>query len=157
MTRWGKAGQRLTEAEAAQRDYGVRSRLNRTTADRERQERDAKMRWAAGKVVPAHITRALDLLELYGPEVDRTCGVQEPAVDQWEAGLLYPTWDQLRALAELTGRPVGYFVMDSIAIDPARTSMRFHDRTLMQDPGLPPVLRYTEAALAAARLTEAPV
>jgi hypothetical protein len=59
--------------------------------------------------VPARITLALDLRELYGPEVDRACGVQEPAVDQWELGVLVPTPAQIRALAKLTGFPLEYF------------------------------------------------
>lgn len=64
-------------------------------------EQQAHRDWAAGKVIPHRITTALDAHSLYGPEVDRACGVEEPAVDRWEAGTLYPTWEQLRALATL--------------------------------------------------------
>lgn len=65
--------------------------------------------WRDGLVSPRAITAALDMRALYGPEVDHACGVQEPAVDQWEAGLLYPTWEQLEALSRLTQFPVQYF------------------------------------------------
>lgn len=41
-----------------------------------------------------------------GEWVDVACGVQEPAVDRWEAGLLYPTWEQLCKLAVLTCTPL---------------------------------------------------
>lgn len=37
------------------------------------------------------------------------CGVLEPAVDEWEVGTRRPTWQQLEALAELTGATVRYF------------------------------------------------
>ncbi|GAT01321.1 DUF4031 domain-containing protein [Mycolicibacterium fortuitum] len=65
--------------------------------------------WREGRVSPRAITAALDIRQLYGPEVDRACGVEEPAVDQWEAGQLYPSWEQLQALARLTGFPVRFF------------------------------------------------
>jgi transcriptional regulator with XRE-family HTH domain len=58
---------------------------------------------------PTRITAALNLRELYGPEVDRACGVAEPAVDMWESGELVPTDEQVAALAELTRMPVDYF------------------------------------------------
>lgn len=65
--------------------------------------------WRLGLVSPLAITTALDLRELYGPDVDRACGVDEPAVDMWEAAQLYPSWVQLEALAALTGFPVLFF------------------------------------------------
>ncbi len=65
--------------------------------------------WREGLVSPRAITAALDMRALYGPEVDEACGVQEPAVDQWEAGQLYPSWEQLEALSRLTGLPVRFF------------------------------------------------
>jgi transcriptional regulator with XRE-family HTH domain len=58
---------------------------------------------------PTRITAALNLRGLYGPEVDAACGVEEPAVDMWEAGKLVPTPNQIRRLARLTGFPVAYF------------------------------------------------
>lgn len=57
--------------------------------------------WAAGKLVPARITQLLDRHQLYGPEVDIACGATEPAVDKWEAGEWYPTWEQACRLADL--------------------------------------------------------
>jgi hypothetical protein len=65
--------------------------------------------WRDGLVSPRAITTALDMRALYGPEVDLACGVQEPAVDQWEAGQLYPSWEQLEALSRLTEFPVRFF------------------------------------------------
>lgn len=65
--------------------------------------------WRDGLLSPRAITAALDMRQLYGPEVDRACGVQEPAVDQWEAGQLYPSWEQVEALSRLTGFPVRFF------------------------------------------------
>lgn len=58
---------------------------------------------------PSRITAALNLRELYGPEVDRACGVAEPAVDLWESGDLVPTDEQVEALARLTAFPVEFF------------------------------------------------
>lgn len=66
--------------------------------------------WRRGEVNPSALTMALDSRGLYGPHVDIACGVEEPAVDQWEAGALYPSWEQLQALAALTGFPVQFFV-----------------------------------------------
>lgn len=65
--------------------------------------------WRDGLVSPRAITAALDMRALYGPEVDRACGVEEPAVDQWEAGQRYPSWEQLQALSRLTEFPVAFF------------------------------------------------
>ena len=65
--------------------------------------------WREGLLSPRAITAALDARALYGPEVDRACGVEEPAVDQWEAGQLYPSWEQVQALARLTGVGVQFF------------------------------------------------
>lgn len=58
---------------------------------------------------PRAITAALDMRALYGPEVDRACGVEEPAVDEWQAGQRYPSWEQLEALARLTEFLVEFF------------------------------------------------
>lgn len=70
---------------------------------------EAKHRWECGQSVPARITLALDILKLDGPDVDAACGVQEPTVDRWEQGRVYPTWEQLCRLAVLTGFAVGFF------------------------------------------------
>jgi hypothetical protein len=58
---------------------------------------------------PERITAALNIMNLYGPEVDEACGVEEPAVDMWEAGLLVPTREQIHRLAMLTGFPWRFF------------------------------------------------
>lgn len=60
---------------------------------------------------PERITAALNIMNLYGPEVDEACGVAEPAVDMWEAGLLIPTREQIHRLALLTGFPWRFFYM----------------------------------------------
>lgn len=67
---------------------------------------------ATARPIPQRITTALDMAGLYGPEVDRALGVEEPAVDLWEAGELEPTPDQLRALADMTGYPVRFFFLE---------------------------------------------
>lgn len=90
-------------------------------------EAGAHERWRQGMVVPHAITAMLDMHELYGPEVDLACAAVEPDVDRWEAGRLYPRWDQLVALAELTCVPVSRFTM--LTAPPVGiwdTSMRFH-------------------------------
>lgn len=86
--------------------------------------------WARGLLVPARITAALDMCDLYGPEVDERCGVTEPAVDWWEEGRLYPTWDQLVRLAALTGFAEHWFTREPADYErtatPLDTTLRFH-------------------------------
>jgi transcriptional regulator with XRE-family HTH domain len=140
---WGKAGVRLTEDEIrARRQREGRDRLVREQADDE-----ACRRWRAGGVVPEAITLALDARGLYGPEVDRACLVEEPAVDLWEAGKAYPTWEQLCALAALTGKPPGFFVRDGPSLDMRSTTLRFHVPPREIDEWKPPVLRCELAAI----------
>ncbi len=67
-----------------------------------------------GKPNPQRITAALDVCGLYGPEVDLACGVEEPAVDEWEAGTRIPTDEQVEALARLTGRTPSWFYRDDL-------------------------------------------
>jgi len=45
--------------------------------------------------------------QFVGPWVDEACGAREPAVDRWEQGLFYPTWEQLCKLAALTRTSLG--------------------------------------------------
>lgn len=73
------------------------------------QNQAAKRDWESGLIAPYLITTALDMCKLHGPEVDEACGVEEPTVDWWENGLVYPTWEQLCALAQLTGFPPQFF------------------------------------------------
>lgn len=75
----------------------------------------AEVAWRRGEVRPDRITYALDAAELWGPEVDRACGVEEPAVDEWEAGTRYPTWEQLCALARLCGVTPWFFTFPATA------------------------------------------
>jgi hypothetical protein len=146
--RWGKAGVRLTSAEAAKNDQKQHQRRHRrVVADQE-----AYRQWAAGKVVPHRITVALDTHSLYGPEVDEACGAQEPDVDMWEAGTLYPTWEQLCLLAKLTGFTPRFFMIQPTDLLPVQTSMRFHriggqPATGEREP--PPVRFFTPEAIAA--------
>lgn len=79
-------------------------------------------------VVPHSISMALDKHDLYGPEVDAACCAREPDVDLWEAGKLYPRWDQLVALGVLTQTPLTRFVECSRSVGLLDTSMRFHIR-----------------------------
>ena len=64
-----------------------------------------------GPPTPERITAALDMCDLYGPEVDEALGGQEPMVDEWESGERIPTREQIHALARLTGFPVSFFYL----------------------------------------------
>ncbi|WP_286346962.1 hypothetical protein [Frondihabitans sucicola] len=105
----------------------------------------------AGKVVPAYITAALDMASLYGPEVDEACGVEEPAVDEWEEGVRYPTWDQLRALATLTDTTPTFFVrpLPRVTNEPSTLDFHLSLREKRATRSKPTVLGFTDAALVA--------
>lgn len=124
--RWGKAGERLTPEQARQRDALALRRQAQSAERRAEDDRIAREKWAAGMVVPHNITLALDTLGLEGPEVDLACNAREPEVDMWEAGKLYPRWDQLVALAELTERTPRFFVDARPRLSIFDTSMKFH-------------------------------
>lgn len=64
-----------------------------------------------GPPTPERITVALDICDLYGPEVDEALGGQEPMVDEWETGERVPTSEQVQALSVLTGFPVAFFYL----------------------------------------------
>lgn len=96
-------GELLTSQELRERAEDARHRRELDAA--------AHQAWERGHVVPHRITVALDLRQLYGPEVDAACDAEEPDVDLWEAGKKYPRWDQLLLLADLTGFDVRFFVM----------------------------------------------
>jgi hypothetical protein len=75
-------------------------------------ERHDPAAYYAGMVpTPERITMALDLRELYGPEVDQALGGEEPMVDEWESGERTPDFAQVQALAKLTDFPVRFFYM----------------------------------------------
>ncbi len=140
MTRWLRAGVRADPREAAQ----VRQRKGRARHDRERRTEEARRAWDRGALRPWLLTMALDMRGLDGPEVDVACSVEEPMVDLWEAGEVYPTWEQLLALAELTGVYVWWFTMPHRPPDEP-TTMRFHQRGY--EPPPPPILRFQTAAI----------
>ena len=103
--------------------------------------------WRRGLVKPWRITLALDAKGLYGPEVDEACGVAEPFVDQWEAGERYPTWEQLQALADLTGCTPAFFMVDAPMLMASQTTMRFHISPAELADEKPPVERYPRAVV----------
>ncbi|MGV9836660.1 hypothetical protein ACWDUL_21065 [Nocardia niigatensis] len=107
-TVWGKAGQRLTTTEIQQRRHQILQARNKAVAAQAALEAEGRRLWRAGRLIPWRITIALDHKGLEGPGVDIACGATEPAVDQWEAGILYPTWEQTRLLAELCGVTVPF-------------------------------------------------
>jgi hypothetical protein len=111
---------------------------------------DAKARWLRGLTVPHRITLALDICKLDGPEVDKACGVQEPAVDLWECGTLYPTWEQLLRLAALTDFPVAFFTAPTASGLPmlVNTHRLLNGRTLCEPVQQErPVVAFTQAAI----------
>ncbi|MER5649698.1 hypothetical protein [Streptosporangium sp. NPDC002524] len=88
-------------------------------SDREKYQEALRKQQEAGELsptpIPWRITTALDARKLYGPEVDRALGGEEPMVDQWESGELVPTPEQIVKLARLTGWPVGFFYRPLVA------------------------------------------
>lgn len=151
-------GDSRTESRSPSVRPGSRSSHSRQIAARaERAEAAAHQRWRAGLVVPHVITMALDFHDLFGPEVDLACHASEPAVDRWEAGKLYPRWDQLCALTELTQWPTARFMVLGHPIGIADTSMRFHlPRPWVERVDLRgPVTRYPDDVVARCPGTEA--
>jgi hypothetical protein len=145
--RWGKAGVRLTTGQTEAHDRGYAAQLAIARQKSDEQLRIARRKWQAGMVVPHRITSALDLGGLYGPEVDEACMAREPDVDMWEAGRLYPSWEQTRALARLSGfHPVYFMAPVPPPIPVEETSMRFHLRKHERESPAP-VHEFTRAAL----------
>ena len=77
--------------------------------DEAAERRDPAAYYAGREPTPQRITLALNYCELYGPEVDRALGGEEPMVDEWESGARVPTLEQIQALADLTGYTVRFF------------------------------------------------
>lgn len=144
--RWGRAGQRLTDEEVVARGRAATARRNKDRIVREADDAAAYKLWRAGMVKPYLITMALDAKGLEGPEVDVACGASEPDVDLWEAGELYPTWEQLQLLAALTGNTARFFCFERRLQPFAATSMRFHVSNY-EEPEL--VLSFDPAVVAA--------
>lgn len=131
---WGKAGVRLTDEQIAVRRSKALAARNRAEASRTADDARAKTMWRAGLVRPAAISFALDAKGLYGPEVDTACLAAEPDVDMWERGALYPTWEQLVALAALTGNTPRFFCMWDNPVPFEATTLRFHIPDIDQPP-----------------------
>jgi hypothetical protein len=144
--RWGKAGQRLDEREAAARAREAAQRRGRAKLAREADDAVAYKLWRAGELRPYRITIALDARGLYGPEVDEACGAAEPDVDLWEAGKLYPTWEQVLLLAKLTGVTPRLLCTRGPDLRVSDTSLRFHG---FRDDPEPPVVAYPPEVVAA--------
>ncbi len=79
------------------------------------EDRDPGAYYAGKTPTPGRITAALDMRDLYGPEVDQALGGEEPMVDEWESGVRVPALEQIRALSELTGLPVRFFYLPAMA------------------------------------------
>lgn len=114
MTRkWGKAGERLAPLTTAEKQ--ARAKRLAANASDERAIANSldetRRAWEQGRIFPYRITMALDMGGHYGPEVDIACLAEEPAVDEWEAGTRYPTWEQLLALADLTSCMPKFFTI----------------------------------------------
>lgn len=58
------------------------------------------------RATPRRCTLVLDAVQAEGAWVDAACGAAEPEVDLWEAGHLYPSWENTVRLAALTGTPL---------------------------------------------------
>lgn len=154
MSPWGKAGERITATQARERARARLAPARRAAAvngpNQAARTRAAHQAWAAGLTIPYMITRYLNYRGLDGPEVDRACGVEEPTVDLWEAGRVYPTWEQLTALADLCRVPVWRFVEDD-------NIGRVFLCGLGQTKDItPPVTRFDPLALAAAGINPYP-
>jgi len=145
--RWGEAGERLTDEEIAHRNREAVRHRNQSKIRRDADEAIARRLWAAGELKPYLITYALDAMGLYGPEVDLVCGAEEPDVDLWEAGKLYPTWEQLVLLAKLVGKTPRFLCSPYRPLQVSQTSMRFHIPTEPDAP--PPVWSYPPEVVAA--------
>lgn len=146
--RWGRAGVRLADAQIEANDLRHRAQAIQSRSAAEAAHRNAHDDWRAGRVVPWRITMALDAHRLYGPQVDEACGVAEPTVDMWEAGLIYPSWEQLCALAKLTLVTPGMFMRRddrALWLRASDTSMRFHTSDVEERE---PVLSFTPEAIA---------
>ncbi|WP_128644983.1 hypothetical protein [Rhodococcus sp. BS-15] len=136
-----------TDPDAAQ----LRRRAARSLADNRRGDAfaEVELRWAAGEIVPFRITQALDGAGLFGPEVDTACGAAEPAVDEWEAGIRYPTFEQLLLLADITGHAPEWFFDRGleVEIDIRDTTLWWHLTERQRQQWRPPIGEFTERAI----------
>lgn len=146
---WGRAGVRLSESQQRQRQAALVRRRQVREDDQQRQHREAYEQWRAGRVVPNQITTALNARGLWGPDVDRQCHAKEPAVDEWEAGTRYPRWDQLEALARLTGYPARFFMLEIEPIPFDATSLGCRRSGGFSPPEAEPVMEFDPGAIEA--------
>lgn len=157
MAHWGKAGQRLTPEQVAERERQRQEASRRAAAisrpQVEKREADARRAWEAGLVRPDMLTLWLDYRGLDGPGVDAACGVREPTVDLWEAGRVYPSWEQLLALAKLCQVPVWKFTEDPV-VDSGQFFLCGGRRNATPEPRR--VVAFDPMALAAAGLDPYP-
>ena len=146
-TRWASAGVRVDQAETRKRAGQRNANQFANVAMLER----AKAAWARGEMKPAGITLMLDMNGLEGPEVDTACLAAEPDVDNWEAGTLYPSWEQVVALAELVGCSPEFFMWDRHYDENMQTSMRFHgtkaEREAYAKNDAPLIMKFTPEAI----------
>lgn len=144
---WKSPGIRRTDAEqsewVADRQRQRRIEANRRAIAQERDDEEGRRLWQRGHLIPARIAIALDAKGLYGPEVDHACGTSEPDVDNWEAGTLYPTWEQTKALAQLCGITVRFFTGAPLAPESVFMCPPLADG----EPERPLVWNFTQAAL----------
>lgn len=127
---WGAAGEWITMEEFVTRRR-ARNGARRLAEHRQHaDDQDAYQEWRLGMVVPRRITLLLDANEMYGPEVDQQLGGEEPMVDEWEAGVRYPTWVQVLALAELVGVTPRYLTRAA-----TEAAMSFSSAMLHLPPG----------------------
>lgn len=145
---WGRAGVRLSVDERKRRRRRIQVTRAEDSRRAEEEHRDAHSRWEHGLVAPWRITYALDVGEHHGAEVDIACGAVEPAVDEWESGVRYPTFEQLVLLSELTGFAVAWFVRDEEPLDIRSTSMWTHMTARERRRWKGPVLQFHEDAVA---------
>jgi hypothetical protein len=139
MTDWGRAGVRLTPAEAEERRRRHATRAQQDRAARAEQLEQARQRWARGLIRPWYITAALDMRGLDGPDVDL-----------WEAGEIYPTFDQLCALADLTEMLPIWFVTDHRPVDDAPIFICGRGRRMITIEPRPLVATFKPAEITAA-------
>jgi len=154
VTFYGKAGVPLSAADVESRARRRRARAEQSRVIVAKHTAEAADRWARGLVKPYRITTALDACGLDGPQVDVACGATEPEVDWWEAGYLYPTWEQVCLLAELCGVTPGFLAFDASAdldgpmfmcgprkcdvVEPAERILEFDLDTVAACPGTRP-------------------
>ncbi|MBM4574848.1 hypothetical protein GS896_27710 [Rhodococcus hoagii] len=144
---WGRAGVRLTVSDQLRRRAAATHRRHQQRRDAQRSLEVAHQGWKLGLVAPWRITHALDAGNHQGPEVDIACGAEEPAVDEWEAGVRYPTFEQLTLLAELTGYAVDWFVRTDEPLDIRATTMWAHMTRREREQWTDPILTCADAAV----------